>query len=36
MDVRTRLHGPVDEATADALYLQCRRLGATLQVPEHM
>jgi uncharacterized protein (DUF2236 family) len=36
MDVRTRLHGPVDEATADALYRQCRRLGTTLQVPEHM
>jgi uncharacterized protein (DUF2236 family) len=36
MDVRTRLHGPVDEATADAFYRQCRRLGTTLQVPEHM
>ena len=36
MDVRTRLHGPVDEATADAIYRQCRRLGTTLQVPEHM
>ena len=36
MDVRTRLHGPVDDTTADALYRQCRRLGTTLQVPEHM
>ena len=36
MDVRTRLHGPVDEATADAIYRQCRRFGTTLQVPEHM
>jgi uncharacterized protein (DUF2236 family) len=36
MDVRTRLHGPVDEATADAIYRECRRFGTTLQVPEHM
>jgi uncharacterized protein (DUF2236 family) len=36
MDVRTRLHGPVDEATADAIYRQCRRLGTTLQVPADM
>jgi ER-bound oxygenase mpaB/B'/Rubber oxygenase, catalytic domain len=36
MDVRIRLHGPADEATAEALYRQCRRLGTTLQVPEHM
>ena len=36
MDVRTRLHGPVGETTADAIYRHCRRLGTTLQVPEHM
>ncbi len=36
MDVRTRLHGPLDEATADAIYRQCRRFGTSLQVPEHM
>ncbi len=36
MDVRSRLHGPVDEATADAIYRECRRFGTTLQVPEHM
>ena len=33
MDVHTRLHGPLDEATADAIYRECRRLGTTLQVP---
>ncbi len=36
MDVRTRLHGPLDEATADAIYRQCRLFGTSLQVPEHM
>jgi uncharacterized protein (DUF2236 family) len=36
VDVRTLLHGPADEATADALYRECRRLGTTLQVPEQM
>ncbi len=36
IDVYTRLHGPLDEATADAIYRECRRLGTTLQVPEHM
>jgi uncharacterized protein (DUF2236 family) len=36
LDVRTRLHGPPDEAIADAIYRQCRRFGTTLQVPEHM
>jgi uncharacterized protein (DUF2236 family) len=36
MDVYTLLHGPFDEATADAIYRECRRLGTTLQVPEHM
>jgi uncharacterized protein (DUF2236 family) len=36
MDVRTLLHGPVDETTADAMYRECRRIGTTLQVPERM
>jgi len=36
LDVHTRLHGPPDEAIADAIYRECRRLGTTLQVPEHM
>jgi uncharacterized protein (DUF2236 family) len=36
LDVHTRLHGPPDEATADAIYRECRRLGTTLQVPGHM
>jgi len=36
LDVHTRLHGPVDEGTADAIYRECRRLGTTLQVPEQM
>lgn len=35
-DVHAMLHGPVDEAVADAIYRECRRLGTTLQVPEHM
>jgi uncharacterized protein (DUF2236 family) len=36
LDVHTWLHGPVDEATADAIYRACRQLGTTLQVPEQM
>ncbi len=36
LDVHTRLHGPPDQATADAIYREFRRLGTTLQVPEHM
>ncbi len=36
LDVHIRLRGPIDEATADAIYRECRRLGTTLQVPEHM
>ena len=36
LDVHTWLHGPVDEATADAIYRECRRLGTTLQVPEQL
>jgi uncharacterized protein (DUF2236 family) len=35
-DVYRKLHGPVDKAVADAIYRECRRLGTTLQVPEHM
>lgn len=34
MDVHTLLHGPADEARADAIYGECRRLATTLQVPE--
>ncbi|MCV7381008.1 hypothetical protein BST11_08825 [Mycobacterium alsense] len=30
------LHGPLDDATADAVYADARRLGTTLQVPERM
>ncbi len=36
MDVYTLLHGPLDDATADAIYRECGRLGTTLQLPEHM
>jgi uncharacterized protein (DUF2236 family) len=36
VDVRTLLHGPADEATADAIYRACWRLGTTLQVPEQL
>jgi len=32
-DVLARLHGPMDEATADALYAHCARFGTTLQMP---
>lgn len=35
-DVHTLLHGPADEAIADAIYRECRRLGTTLQVPGQM
>lgn len=35
-DVHTLLHGPADEAAADAIYRECRRLGTTLQMPEQM
>jgi uncharacterized protein (DUF2236 family) len=35
-DLHALLHGPVDGATADAIYRECRRLGTTLQVPEDM
>ena len=36
LDMRTLLHGPADEATADAIYQACRRIGTTLQVPQDM
>ena len=36
MDMHTLLHGPVDEATADAIYRACWQPGTTLQVPERM
>jgi uncharacterized protein (DUF2236 family) len=36
IDVHTLLHGPADEAVADAIYRECRRIGTTLQVPEQM
>jgi uncharacterized protein (DUF2236 family) len=36
IDTHTLLHGPVDDATADAIYRESRRLGTTLQLPEEM
>lgn len=30
------LHGPLDDATADAVYQDAKRLGTTLQVPDHL
>lgn len=36
IDVHTLLHGPADEAVADAIYRECRRLGTTLQMPGQM
>lgn len=36
IDIHTLLHGSVDDATADAIYRESRRLGTTLQVPEDM
>lgn len=35
-DTYTRLHGPMDEATADAFYRHSARLGTTLQVRDGM
>lgn len=35
-DVHALLHGPVDDATADAIYRECQPFATTLQVPEHM
>jgi uncharacterized protein (DUF2236 family) len=36
MDIHTMLRGEVDDATADAIYRECRRLGTTLQVPPRL
>ncbi|MFR9751037.1 oxygenase MpaB family protein [Nocardia sp. 004] len=35
-DLHERMHGPVDEATADAFYRFSARMGTTLQMPEAM
>jgi uncharacterized protein (DUF2236 family) len=35
-DVHALLYGPADDATADAIYRECSRLGTTLQVPPDM
>jgi uncharacterized protein (DUF2236 family) len=35
-DVHALLHGPADDATADAIYRECRPFATTLQVPELM
>ncbi|MEU1996105.1 oxygenase MpaB family protein [Nocardia gamkensis] len=35
-DLYERMHGPMDEATADAFYYLAARLGTTLQMPESM
>lgn len=35
-DVYTRLHGPADERTADAIYREAGRLGTTLQMPAEL
>jgi uncharacterized protein (DUF2236 family) len=36
IDIHTLLHGPVDDATAEAIYRESWRLGTTLHVPEEM
>ncbi|WP_280475675.1 oxygenase MpaB family protein [Nocardia farcinica] len=36
LDTEERLHGPLDDATADALYAYSARLGATLQMRPEM
>jgi uncharacterized protein (DUF2236 family) len=36
VDQREFLHGPLDEASADAVYRDGKRLGTTLQVPERL
>ena len=36
IDIHTLLHGPVDDATAEAIYRASWRLGTTLQVPAEM
>jgi uncharacterized protein (DUF2236 family) len=35
-DIHGRLHGPLDEDAADAVYQYCARLGTTLQVPQDL
>jgi uncharacterized protein (DUF2236 family) len=36
VDQHEFLYGPLDDATAEAVYRDAKRLGTTLQVPEHM
>ena len=36
IDIHTLLHGPVDDATAEAIYRASWQLGTTLQVPAEM
>ncbi|NEW25113.1 oxygenase MpaB family protein [Nocardia cyriacigeorgica] len=35
-DLHDRLHGPMDDAAADAFYRHAARFGTTLQMPEHL
>ncbi|NEW50801.1 DUF2236 domain-containing protein [Nocardia cyriacigeorgica] len=35
-DIHDRLHGPMDDATADAFYHHAARLGTTLQMPRQL
>ncbi|AEF39169.1 oxygenase MpaB family protein [Hoyosella subflava] len=36
VDMTERLHGPIPETDADALYDYCARLGTTLQMPQEL
>lgn len=36
VDQHEFLYGPLDDASADAVYRDAKRLGTTLQVPDHM
>ncbi len=36
VDINERLHGPMDDETADALYEHCTRFGTSLQVRQEM
>ena len=36
VDINERLHGPLDDETADALYAHCARFGTSLQVRPEM
>ena len=36
VDMIEKMHGPLDEQTADALYAHCARFGTSLQVPAEM